>query len=91
MKIGTSQKVAPSACTACGKVLDGCSSVDGEHKPKPGDITVCISCGHLMAFADDLTMRDLTDEEMHAIAGDPRIIAIQRARKAVMSKKGAAA
>ena len=57
--------------------------------PKPGDITLCIYCGHIMAFADDMGFRELTGEEMHAIAGDERILKIQRARKALKEKPAA--
>ena len=34
-----------------------------------------------MAFAEDMRLRNLTDAEMYEIAGDPRLIAVQRARK----------
>jgi hypothetical protein len=32
-----------------------------------------------MAFADDLTFRDLTDHEINEIAGDRRVLAVQLA------------
>jgi hypothetical protein len=67
-------------------MLDGCMAVEADGGPSPGDFTVCIYCGHIMAFADDLTLRELTGDEMHAIAGDPRIIRIQKARKALKEK-----
>jgi hypothetical protein len=34
-----------------------------------------------MAFANDLTLRKLSDEEMHAVAGDPLLLAIQELRR----------
>jgi hypothetical protein len=46
--------------------------------PRPGDLTVCLYCGHLQAFDADLKLRNLTDEEMHAIAGDEKLLAAQR-------------
>jgi len=73
------------ACPSCGKLIDAYSYPGPEeHRARPGDISICMYCGHLMAFANDLTKRELTDEEAHAIAGDPRILALQRARKEVM-------
>ena len=48
--------------------------------PKPGDFTICLACGHLMGFREDLTLRDLTSIEMLKVAGDKRILAVQRAR-----------
>lgn len=78
-------RLPESACTNCGHKLDACTAVsaDGMGKPNPGDMTVCICCGHIMAFADDLTLRELTDEQAKQVAGDPRILAIQAARRAV--------
>ena len=57
--------------------------METEGVPEPGDITICIHCGHLMAFADDMTVRPLTDNEMYDIAGDPRLIAFQKARASI--------
>jgi hypothetical protein len=60
---------------------------DGEDAvPRPGDITLCLYCGHIMAFADDLTLRELNDEEAHDIAGDPRMLAAQWARRKSMEE-----
>jgi hypothetical protein len=68
-------------CLACKCELDAATFAGpGDHTPEPGDVTVCFYCGHLMAFADGLTMRELTDAEMRQVAGDRTILAIQRAR-----------
>jgi hypothetical protein len=73
-------------CLNCGTLLDGAACVEEgeprEHRPKADDITVCIKCGHVMAYADEGALRELTEAEMCEIAGDERILAIQRARKA---------
>ena len=73
-------KVGPSECLHCGRVLYGATGIDGDSSPMPGDIIVCIYCGHIQAFADDLSFRDLTDAEAHEIAGDRRILDVQTAR-----------
>lgn len=85
--IGPSVRVPMSECLGCGKRMDGATGVDHRSRPKPGHITICIGCGHLMAFADDMRLRNLTDAEMYEIAGDPRLIAVQRARKLAMMMK----
>ena len=72
-----------SLCLACGRSLNAASGVDHDHRPSPGDVTVCLRCGHIMIFAEDLTPRDLTAEEVIEVAGDKRILAIQRAREAL--------
>jgi hypothetical protein len=81
----------PSRCPNCGKVLDAATGVDekGLHQrlPAAGDFTVCIGCGHIMVFANDLTLRNPTAAEMREIAGNRHIIAIQRARARAASEK----
>ena len=72
-------------CPGCNMKIDRATGITCE-QPNPGDITICLNCGHIMAFKKDLTIRDLTDEEMHDVAGDPRVIAIQKARAEVFRK-----
>lgn len=75
-----------STCKGCGTVNDAASHPIGLKQPQPGSISICLTCGYLAAFADDLTIRDLTDEEMYMVAGNPRILKIQKARADVMKK-----
>lgn len=73
-------------CTACGAAADAATeAAPGGQRPKPGDVTVCLYCGHIMIFADDLSLRDPNDSEAHEIAGDQRII---RAVEAAHRRKG---
>jgi hypothetical protein len=87
MKIGQSKKLPLSHCPACGKALDGASGIGGDFEPEPDDFTICIGCGHLMAFDDQRRFRELTDAEMREIAGDCRVIAVQAARAAFIKSK----
>ena len=78
------ERVLPAAaCLDCGTSLDGASGLGHDRKPKPGDVTICFTCGHIMAFAKDLTFRPLTDAEMIEIAGNPVIVKAQTLRAAV--------
>ena len=69
-----------NSCTACGINHDRASMVNGEGKPSCGDITVCIDCGHIMAFTNDLTFRELTDKEIIWASGNSDIVAVNNAR-----------
>ncbi len=80
MPIGPGYRVKKCKCLSCGKELDGATALHGDYKPKPGDITVCISCGHIMAYGRKQTLRELTDKEMYAVAGNKDILLIQKAR-----------
>jgi RNase P subunit RPR2 len=79
-------KVKRSKCSNCGLLLDAASAVkegvmSHDVKPKPGDITVCIRCGHIMAFNRQLKLVELSLEQALAVAGDKDILRIQRARR----------
>jgi hypothetical protein len=78
--------VPASPCTHCGEPNDGAASLEGA-TPKPGDITICMECGNIMAFAEDLTVRNLTNEEMYEIAGREDLLAMQRLLQDFRKKK----
>ena len=83
LTLGKDNRFAACSCLACGKVLDAANvvSTDGQdYAPSSGDITICLGCGHVMAFDDDLKLREMTDAEAREIAGDRRMLAVQKAR-----------
>jgi hypothetical protein len=82
MRLGKDRHTPPTACLGCGSKIDGATHVgeDEDSAPDPGSITVCIYCGHIQIYDDTLKLRELTPEEQIEIAGDARILAIQRAR-----------
>jgi hypothetical protein len=61
-------------CLHCGKVVDAGMNVINERRPGPGDYSICAYCGHLMVFAEDLMLREPTNAEIDAIAGDPVLV-----------------
>ena len=72
-------RVPESSCPNCGKRLDSAMSTEGDRKPSPGDITICMDCRHLCAFAEDMGLRELTDDEVVAVAGDKRVLRAMKA------------
>jgi hypothetical protein len=84
--LSKSTRTPESICPSCGKVFDVATDVTSDEGPSPGDISICLHCGHLMAFNDDLTVRELTSDEMHEVAGDPYVLALQKARGDAMKK-----
>ncbi|MCP1778881.1 hypothetical protein [Bradyrhizobium japonicum] len=45
---GQKCRVRQSACTGCGKHLDGATVIDQKRAvPESGNITLCLYCGHL--------------------------------------------
>jgi hypothetical protein len=80
-------------CPNCGKELDAATGIDPNARPKPGDFSVCLGCGHLMAFGNDLRLRPLTAVEVIEVAGNPQLLAAQdfagAFRKSQNAKKSA--
>jgi hypothetical protein len=87
MKLGTDHHIPKSACLSCGEPLEGATCVGHDSAPAVGDVTICIYCGHLMAFDTDLKLRELSDEQVREMAGDGRILAVQRARRLAEKSK----
>lgn len=75
-------RVPDTICVNCGKALNGATLTVGDAAPSAGDLSMCLYCGHLMAYTDDLTLRNLTRQEMHEVAGDPHIRRMQKLRSA---------
>jgi len=81
-------RVPENTCLSCGQKLDSAARIEGDaEKPEPGNCTICMHCGHLMAFADDMTLRELNDQEAYDLAGDPTILRFQHVRGMVMAEK----
>ena len=75
-------KLAPTLCLGCGWLLNASASADLRRKrvplPRPGNVSLCLNCGHLALFADDLTLREPTAAEN----AEPEIIELRRQAKA---------
>jgi hypothetical protein len=57
-----------SSCPQCGKRFDRASSVINDHaRPSPGDFSLCIACGTVLRFTDDLSVRLATHDEVAAL------------------------
>lgn len=75
-----------SLCPSCGKPLDCATALDGNSKPKFGDVSVCLYCGEILSFGLGLVLQPLTDEQMIEVAGDKDILTAQRLRGEMMKK-----
>lgn len=52
--------------------------IDREAMPTPGDVAVCLYCGHIMIWEEDMELREPTDEEAFSMAGDPDLVNAMR-------------
>jgi DNA-directed RNA polymerase subunit RPC12/RpoP len=75
----TAYRTPGSDCLNCGKLMTGATGAGGR-TPKADDVAMCLYCGHVMIYGDDLALREPTDAEMIDIAGDPELVAFSKAR-----------
>jgi len=66
-------RLKPSACTACGHPCNAATDIFATAKPSAGDFSVCLACGHVMAFGADLRLRDLSPAERQEAAAHPQL------------------
>jgi hypothetical protein len=59
-------------CPDCGHPADSATGVGTDDRPKAGDFSVCIRCAHLYIFADDLTVRTPTGDEIESMPSHVR-------------------
>jgi len=85
--LGESKEMPPAECPNCGYVSDMAAAIDENVKPSPNDISICINCGHLSAFTEDLKLRNLTDDEIKKVAGDQRVVKAMTALDHVKRQK----
>lgn len=58
-------KMKQQMCLKCGYHLDASSAADRSNdKPEPGNVSICLNCGFLAFFGDDLMLRRPTREEL---------------------------
>lgn len=86
--LGDAVRLKLDHCTNCGRRCDAASAVDDNTRPKRGDVTLCIACGHIMVFGKDMRLRDPTGLEMIAIAGDKRVVRASTALRAMWDAIG---
>jgi hypothetical protein len=63
----THNRVPASLCPACSAVLDAAS---GDGIVRPGDLSVCFTCGEILVFDRDLK---IAAADMSVLAQDPEL------------------
>jgi len=75
-------EIAPTACPACGEVIEAAT---GHGTPAPGCVTLCIYCRAILIFTDDLQQRLMSNAEWAALPREQREL-ITRIREALQSE-----
>lgn len=52
----TTTKMGNDTCLVCNTKLNCATSIDGEHIPAPGDLSICIHCGEYLHYESDMKL-----------------------------------
>ena len=76
-------KIAGDAkCPVCGTPLPLASAIQGDHEPKPGDLSLCIHCAAYLEMDDDLNLKVFPTEQLLELPDETRML-LTRARLAI--------
>jgi hypothetical protein len=74
-------------CLECGYEIDSTAEAFGRaNKPREGDYSMCLNCGAVAIFDNNLQFRKPNKEEKLEIAGNPAVMLAQLARSATVDK-----
>jgi hypothetical protein len=64
-----SARMPESVCVKCKVQLDSATGF-GNARPKPGDITICLYCGHILEVGDNMELRSLSPQKFLELPDD---------------------
>jgi hypothetical protein len=85
--VGLITETKPSTCPRCRHEVDAATHPTEDVRPRPGDVSVCIGCQGVNLFAEDLTLRMPTPEELQRLRGSDAWPQIQRIVHAMLRVK----
>lgn len=77
-------EVPVSRCIICDHPNDMATDTGGKARPAPGDASICLYCGHVAIFDQQLRLRLPTAEERERIKANPKITRALALRPLVM-------
>jgi len=80
-----------ATCPICEKPFRGHHCADGsDSEPSAGDWTLCLSCGAMLIFNEDLTARFASEKERHELEReDPETLRfLMRGQRAIVERDG---
>lgn len=71
LRITDTTQTSLAACLKCGHKLSAVSTDDPDRPlPRPGDITLCLYCGHVHCLTEGLGLREPTIGELEELKAD---------------------
>ena len=73
------KRIDPSPCPKCGVQHDAATASDGSGiGPVKGDLSICVDCGSINVFDDDLKLVTITEEQLSEGYDDETLAEIRR-------------
>lgn len=60
-------RVEKTHCKSCMKKIDAHTSIEGHHKPQKGDFSICMYCGTISTFDEQLNLIAMSEEELQRL------------------------
>jgi hypothetical protein len=87
--LGPSVRLPPQLMPCCGRLHDAGAQIGGEGRPTPGAWSLCIGCGNIGIYRDDLKVRLATRDELTTALADPTVREALRAWTSMVVAIGA--
>ncbi|HET8688702.1 MAG TPA: hypothetical protein VFM18_18965 [Methanosarcina sp.] len=71
--MNTTSHLPESICPTCKYIMDAATSVGEKATPSPGDISLCMGCGELLEFNDDLILVKASESVLQDMPIEQRI------------------
>ena len=78
----------PNACLTCKHPLDAATGTRPDCAVTPGGVSVCLYCGAVAMFTQDLRLRALTEAEAASVEDDPMLASMRALVAARHVKRG---
>ena len=70
VSLGETTKIRDTACPECHELFTHAS---GQSNPQPGDVTICLYCGAVLTFDDQVVPVRPAADELAELLADPEI------------------
>jgi len=59
-------------CPKCSKFINAATAVEGDSRPEPGDVTVCIGCSGMLQYDSNMKLKELSLQELASMDDEAR-------------------
>lgn len=80
----TTTELKEDHCPFCDYKVTAATEALGDHRPSSGDFSICLNCGAIAVFQDDLKLRRPTEKEAREIRQDKEILEMQIVRSGIV-------